>query len=175
MKRVFRISIFVLLLCAIIFCLGVLFGSRDPIENHKRAWFKAWNRIIRKQTTARTLFASRWDDLLGSVLGRVDDDRALRQHEQALMQLGYLAKHDFFVTNQILTREFNSNFFGAVGQRFGTNGESIWLCRFSTNRDGWHATLPASDIAEWDRIFRECVTRYASNVPPPILTNLLMP
>ncbi len=87
------------------------------------------------------------------------------EHEAALIRLGYLTNRDFLVTNQILTLDFNSNFFGKIHEAFGTSGESIWTIEPYATRNGFRVILPTRDVTEWERILRECATRYATNTP----------
>ena len=176
MKRSFVIAAVIALFCSILFCLWTIFGARDTIESHRRAWVIAQKRIYRRNFGGPTSFTLLLDDALQWIRTPADDDQRMRQHEAALMRLGYLAKHDFLVTNQVLIMpQFGSNFVSTLRNRFGTNGESIWMLSFSTNRDGVHAKLPVRDIPEWDRIFRECATRWASNASTLALTNAPQP
>jgi hypothetical protein len=123
-----------------------------------------------RQTKNITTFTVFWDDLVRRILGRRLGEYGIkREHEQALMRLGYLTTNDFVLTNQLLTVEFGSNFWRMLRERYGTNRKAIWM--YHNNRDRIHATLPAKDLAEWERIFRECAARYASNVPPVAITN----
>lgn len=169
MKRCVFILSGVVLAGALFFCLWIVFRT-DDVEWHKRAWLTESQEIVRQQAGGRTHVTVR--DQLMHALGRHRDayERML-DHERSLFELGYLTNHDFFVSNQVMTRAFRSNFLWRVQTRFGTNGECIWLLRGSTNHNGYHATLPIKDIAEWERIFRECATDYASNIPPILSTN----
>ena len=112
-----------------------------------------------------------WDEVFSSSRKKVDPSQAMRRHEDELIRLGYLTTHAFFLTNQVTTREFRSNFFNTVCQLFGTNGECVWKCEMLTNHVGFTATLPRDDVAAWERIFRECAVRYASNLPLSLATN----
>jgi hypothetical protein len=94
-------------------------------------------------------------------------------HEKQLFKLGYLTNCEFRLTNQVITREFSSNFFQLIRQRLGTNTDQVWRCPFLTNRKGIAPILPAKDVAVWEQTFSECATRYASNLPPAITTNFL--
>ena len=75
----------------------------------------------------------------------------------------------------VFVKDANHNFFNTVWQRFGTNGECVWKCQTSTNPRGYIVTLPKEDVAAWERIFRECAVRYASNVSPMFSTNSALP
>ena len=100
---------------------------------------------------------------------------AMKAHEQALLEIGYLTNCVIRLTNQVTTREFSSNFFGQLRTRVGTNTDQVWLCRYLPNRDGIAPTLPVKDLPEWERIFRECAVKYASNFPPSLSTNGSVP
>ena len=89
-----------------------------------------------------------------------------RYHEKALLKLGYLTNCEFHLTNQVMTREFSSNFFWLINQRLGTNTDQVWMCPYLTNNSGIRPTLPVKDIATWKQTFWECAARYASNLPP---------
>jgi len=94
----------------------------------------------------------------------------MNEHERALLGMGYLTNRVIRLTNQVITREFSSNFFRQIHMRFGTNTDQVWSCPYLPTRDGIAPTLPTKDVGEWERIFRECAARYASNTVPP-LTN----
>ena len=172
MKLRILIPLLTLLVGSILFCLWIAFRAGDEIEWRKQAWLAESKENKRQQTGGGLIL---WDELKSAILRHGDPYQRryqkMREHERALFRLGYLTNHDLFVTNQVLTREFRSNFIRIAFDRFGTNGESIWMLRGSTNQDGYHATLPAQDVREWERIFRECAARYASNVPPSLSTN----
>lgn len=88
------------------------------------------------------------------------------RHEAALMQLGYLTNCEFRLTNQIMTREFSSNFFRLLRQRTGTNDDQVWRCPYLTNGAGIAPTFPVKDYAIWEGSFRESAVLHASNLPP---------
>lgn len=95
----------------------------------------------------------------------------VHHHEDALLKLGYLTNCEFRLTNQVITREFSSNFFWLIQRRLGTSTDQVWMCPTLTNRDGIAPTLPAKDFATWEQTFRECAVLYASNLPPTTTTN----
>lgn len=166
------IPVFTLLVGSILFCLWIAFRTGDEIEWRKQAWLTESKENMRQQTGGRSsqmLWV--WDELKRAISRHGDPHQQMREHERALVSLGYLTNHDLFVTNQVLTSEFRSNFLHIVMDKFGTNGESIWMLRGSTNRDGYHAILPAKDVGEWERIFRDCAARSASNTVPASPTN----
>ena len=151
---------------AILVGLGIwVIWPSDSVEFHKRQWLAAAGELQGAKPN-RSLLGQLRHELSRRLRGRPDFDQVMRRHESALFRLGYLTKHDLFLTNQVLTREFNSNFLVRLQQTFGTNGEAIWGYRSFTNRDGIHATLPAKDRTRWEEVFRECAERYASNLPP---------
>lgn len=158
---------------ALFFCLWTAFRT-DEIEWHKRAWLTEYQEIVRQQAGGRTPVTV-WNQLMRALGRHRDAYQRMHDHELSLFELGYLTNHDFFVSNQVMTREFRSNFLWRLQTRFGTNGECIWLLRGSTNHNGYHATLPMKDIVEWERIFRECAAQYASNIPPLLSTNAVSP
>lgn len=95
----------------------------------------------------------------------------MKDHERLLLRLGYLTNCELRLTNQVITREFSSNFFKLINQRAGTNGDQVWICPVLTNRTGISPTFPHKDYAIWEQTFRECAARYASNLPPATTTN----
>jgi hypothetical protein len=97
--------------------------------------------------------------------------KVANHHENELLRLGYLTNCEFRLTNQVITHEFSSNFFRLIYQRLGTNTDQVWRCPTLTNRDGIAPTLPVKDLATWERTFRECASRYASNLRPASTTN----
>jgi hypothetical protein len=155
---------------AFVFMIGVviwLSAPRDNVEYHKNGWFAAVENLQGAQQNRGVIALLRQE--ISRWFGKpADDYQAMRQHERALLRLGYLVKQDFHLTNQVLTREFHSNFYRRVQQTFGTNWQSIWTYGALTNQQGLHATLPAKDLHEWERIFREYAARHASNLPPPV-------
>lgn len=170
MKPRILIVLSLVLICSVLFCLWIAVRPLDEIEWQKRAWLSEFKEAMRQQTGGRRGLTL-WHELKRAIGRREDPYQQMREHERALFSLGYLTNHDFFVTNQVLTREFNSNFNRMLFKKFGTNGDSIWMIRGSTNRDGYHAMLPVKDVGEWERIFRDCAARYASNTVPASPTN----
>lgn len=90
----------------------------------------------------------------------------MKEHEAALLRLGYLTNCEFRLTNQVITREFSSNFFRLIHLRAGTNDDQVWRSPYLTNRTGLAPTFPTKDYAIWEQTFRECASLYASNLPP---------
>ncbi len=84
------------------------------------------------------------------------------------VKLGYLTNIELRLTNQMLTPAFRSNFFSriAAAPEIGTNSGHMWRCGALSNESGFCPMLPAQDVAAWQRIFRECAERYASNTVP---------
>ena len=164
-----RLGLIVLLAAFIAGCL--FFGLRFAHRNDEVEWHvRAWNAAVQESVSGCVTF---WDQFK-SVIGRQRaPEQRMRDHERALFDLGYLTTHAFMATNQVLTREFYSNFVRNLMQTFGTNGECVWTMRGfgSTGPTGILATLPVKDMDEWERIFRECAAKYAFNVPPVLSTN----
>jgi hypothetical protein len=90
--------------------------------------------------------------------------RAYR-HESELLRMGYLTNCEFRLTNQMMTREFSSNFFRLIHLRVGTNDDQVWRSQALTNGMGLVPMIPTKDYAIWEQTFRECASRYASNLP----------
>ena len=161
MKRPAVILIIAVAVAALLACVWIAaLQPRDEVEWHKRAWHEAVNEYAGRNALGpvrRTMWAE-----VKRAIGR---DRPayqrMRDHEQALFTLGYLKTHDLLLTNQVLSRETRSNFVRAVMQQFGTNGECVWALQGLSN--GYHAMLPAQDVAEWERLFREHAAAGASN------------
>lgn len=157
----------------VVFCLWLVFRYDNKVEYHKRAWLKEAQRMV--GGPAREILLKRlWDEMFSRFRQRSDPGQEMRWHEDELKRLGYLTTHAFLLTNQAITREFRSNFFNTVWQRFGTNGECVWACQTLTNQIGYIVTLPVQDVAAWERIFQDCAARYASNLPPALSTNTLL-
>jgi hypothetical protein len=95
----------------------------------------------------------------------------MMEHEAALLHLGYLTNFEFRLTNQVITREFSSNFFRSIHLRAGMNEDQVWRSPYLTNRTGLTPTFPSKDYAIWEQTFRECALRYASNLPPASMTS----
>jgi len=133
---------------------------------HTRGWHKA----MRNLATSEPLPLAE-QLLMNPVMPGVYWNEAARRHEKSLLELGYLTNCEFRLRNQVITREFSSNFFRLIHQRLGTNTDQVWMCPTLTNRDGIAPTLPVRDIATWEQTFRECAARYASNLPPAMPTN----
>lgn len=94
-----------------------------------------------------------------------------KRHEAELLKMGYLTNCEFRLTNQVITREFSSNFFWLISRRAGTNEDQVWRCMELTNRTGLSPMFPVKDYAIWEQTFRECAARYASNLPSTTTTN----
>jgi hypothetical protein len=138
-------------------------------ENTIRFHIKGWHKAVEYSSSRRQRpFFSRFFDSRSSSAYYHDVAKA---HEQALLEVGYLTNCEIRLTNQVITRECSSNFFRQIRARFGTNIDQVWLCPYLPNRDGIAPTLPAKDVGEWERIFRDCAARYASNIPPSLSPN----
>jgi hypothetical protein len=145
---------------------GLLLVMRpaDSIEYHRRGWLAAVGELQGRRPGSTLMMMLRRG--VSRLLHRERDPHQLmREHERALIRLGYLAQRDFHLTNQAITRAFSSNFFVRIRQTFGTN-DSIWIYHSLTNNGGLRVTVPAKDAGRWEIIFRECAARYASNLPP---------
>ena len=84
-------------------------------------------------------------------------------HERELSRLGYLTNYELRLTNQVMTPALYSNFFWRIRAELGTNTDQIWVGTALSDRAGLNPLLPVKDTATWERIFRECAARYASN------------
>jgi hypothetical protein len=174
MRRSAIVVLAIAVMGAVAFCCwNIIAPQVNPVEYHKREWHETLKRITGKRSSQNARSGMLWQVLSRFLRAEVSDHERLKEHEAALTKLGYLTNHQFFVTNQVLTREFSSNFFQRLFQTFGTNGEAIWSCRYSSNshRQGFEALLPAKNVAEWERLFREYAARYASNIPPAGITD----
>jgi hypothetical protein len=76
-----------------------------------------------------------------------------RHHEDAMLRLGYLTNCEFRLTNQVITRQFSSNFFRLIYQRLGTNTDQVWMCPYLTNNSGIRPTMPVKDVTMWEQHF----------------------
>lgn len=147
---------------AVAFLLAVGFLFRRSAGYHTRSWQRATRLAIGNQLS--------WSDrIYGAVISRQQHrywwDEA-NYHETELLKMGYLTNCTFRLTNQVMTREFTSNFFRLIHLRAGTNDDQVWRSPYLTNRTGLAPTFPTKDYAIWDQTFRECAALYASNLPP---------
>jgi hypothetical protein len=151
---------------ALLLMIGLLLFLRpaDSIEYHRRGWLESLQQL-QGGKPGPTFMAMFRRELARLLHGDRDPHQLMREHERALLRLGYLAERELHLTNQVITRAFRSNFFVRVRQAFGTN-ESIWMYHALTNNGGLRLTVPAKDVGRWETIFRECAAGYASNVPP---------
>jgi len=144
----------------IILVLGFLW--RPGTTYHTRSWQRATRLAMGDQL-------SWWERIYGAVVSKQQPqywwDQAKR-HETELLKMGYLTNCTFRLTNQVMTREFTSNFFRLIHLRVGTNDDQVWRSPHLTNRTGLAPTFPTKDYAIWGQTFRECASLYASNVLP---------
>jgi hypothetical protein len=150
---------------AIALLLLFAFSTQQKIAYYRRCWHQAWRMMAGNsvsmldriyEAVARKGHKEWWDDMT--------------RHENALIRLGYLTNAEFRLTNQVITREFYSNFFTLIRHRVGTNDDQVWRCPMLTNRTGYTPAFPAKDYPTWERTFRECASLYASNLPPAAVT-----
>jgi hypothetical protein len=89
---------------------------------------------VTRQTKNITTFTVFWDDLVRRILGRRLGEYGIkREHEQALMRLGYLTTNDFVSHESASHVEFGSDFWRMLRERYGTNRKAIWM--YHNNRD----------------------------------------
>lgn len=129
---------------------------------HIRSWQRAARLAMGNQLS--------WSDRIYIMLARQQGPQywwnQARDHETELLSMGYLTNCTFRLTNQVMTREFTSNFFQLIRLRAGTNDDQVWKSPYLTNRTGIAPTFPTKDYAIWEQTFRECAAIYASTLPP---------
>lgn len=166
MKRI-RIPYGLLGVCLIALVIWFNFSSRQQkISRHTNGWHSAMLHLANHTPVPLPQRLLSSADTPGQYW-----HEAARYHEKALIKLGYLTNCEFHLTNQFMTRAFSSNFLWLIQQRLGTNTDQVWMCPSLTNNGGIRPTLPVKDVAIWERTFRECATRYASDLPPATTTN----
>ncbi len=161
-----------LILCAAIVVIGaVLFlkPSRDrQVRNHLHGWHEA-------MTNVSTGTPVPWIGkvrlfIRESVVNRSDSDwywiALMKEHEQALLQFGYLTNCVLSLNGQKLPKGFSSNFISRIYARVGNGGDQVWRISRLTNEMGIAPTFPAKDYAVWEQAFRECTSLAASNSAP---------
>ena len=143
--------------CVIVLVLcSALFSRELQIRRHTSGWHGASYNIAKGQPFPLLRQLIQTSDSPGAYWTEVMD-----YHEKALFKLGYLTNCEFRFTNQVVTREFSSNFFRLIRQRLGTNEDQVWKCFFLTNQDGIAPILPVKDVSVWKQTFQECAARYA--------------
>ena len=137
------------------------FSTRQKIAHHIRCWHHAGRMMMGNSVP---ILDRLYEAVTRKGYKEWSDD--MTRHENSLIRLGYLTNAEFRLTNQVITREFSSNFFRLIYQRVGTNDDQVWRCPHLPNGTGYNPTFPVKDHAIWEQTFRECATRYASNLPP---------
>ena len=160
MKRT-RVYVSAILVGGIAVLFAYSFSKGQRIAHHTRAWHRA-GRIAMGNSV------SLFDRLYQGAVNKTPQNwwNEVSRHEAALTSLGYLTNCEFRLTNQVITRDFSSNFFRLINQRLGTNVDQVWRCPYLTNRTGISPIFRAKDLGIWEQTFRECAVLYASNLPP---------
>jgi len=137
------------------------FSKEQRIARHASSWHRVCRIAMGNSVTLL-------DRLYQGVMNKTPQDwwNEVRRHEAALTSLGYLTNCEFRMTNQVITRDFSSNFFRLIYQRVGTNEDQVWRYTDITNHTGLSLTFRAKDYGIWEQIFRECAALHASNLPP---------
>lgn len=142
-----------------------VFSHETLVAYHQREWHLSWTRHATGAPVpflrARLFNERPWSFWM----------KEKRRHESELLRLGYLTNSELRLTNQVMTPAFLSNFFWQIRTQLGTNYDQVWIANAVSNKAGFNPLLPAKDVATWERIFRECAVRYASNLPPALAAN----
>ncbi len=160
------------IVCAVIVVVGavlILKPSRErQVWNHLDGWHEA-------MTNASTGTPVPW---LGKVREVLRDGSLplsgsdwywlarMNEHEQRLLQLGYLTNCVFSLEGQKLPDGFSSNLLRRIYARVGNGGDQVWKIPRLTNGMGISPTFPAKDYAVWEQAFRESASLPASNSAP---------
>lgn len=148
-------------------------SSREgQIRYYRHAMWKAHERAfsVAKATRGPFFWDSHWlDQLRGRPTTTAHYLAVAKENERALFDLGYFTNIDLSLGTTNITRAFRSNFVWQLRQRFGTNENHAWIMYPMPDGTGFRPALPRYDVAEWQRIFRECAARYASNTVAPAI------
>jgi hypothetical protein len=162
MKRAALVVLVMILLATLAWLVQRTFSMEVKIARHREGWWQAVRSMVSnaRLPLLRQINVFRQGDSYSFWRAEMEF------HQSELQRLGYLTNCELRLTNQVMTPVFYSNFFWRIRNELGTNSDQIWVGTPLSNRAGLNPSLPAKNVAVWERIFRECALRYASNSPP---------